>query len=143
MQYGLIFALQNIIRSDIFTRYCVEIPIAGQRAFEGGDIALFASLLKSNNKGVQVHRISSVVFYILLAVPVIVVFTKVDRLQFKEQKRIKKSYVENGMDQKSPTAKAKIDCVAAAAAQYEKSCVQVLKSGLVPPAWMKYCAVSN
>jgi hypothetical protein len=47
------------------------------------------------------------------------------------------------MNPKAAAAKAKIDCVAAAAAQYEKSCVQILQSDLVPRAWMKYCAVSN
>ncbi|KZP09568.1 hypothetical protein FIBSPDRAFT_900413 [Athelia psychrophila] len=106
--------------------YCIEVPIAGQRPFERGDISLFESLLHSDNK-----------------VPVIVVFTKIDRLQFKEQKRIKKSYVEGGMDAKTATAKAKIDCVAAAAAEYEKSCVKILESGLVPKAWTKFCVVSN
>ncbi|KAE9410719.1 hypothetical protein BT96DRAFT_912200 [Gymnopus androsaceus JB14] len=96
--------------------YCIEVPIAGQRPFERGDIALFESLLQSDNK-----------------VPVIVVFTKMDRLQFREQKRIKKSYVDSGMDSKAATAKAKVDC----------SCVKVLESSLVPKAWTKYCAVSN
>lgn len=79
----------------------------------------------------------------MLAVPVIVVFTKMDRLQFREQKRIKKSYVDSGMDSKAATAKAKVDCVAAAISEYEQSCVKVLESSLVPKAWTKYCAVSN
>ena len=33
------------------SRYCIEIPVAGQRPFEGGDIALLDSLIKSGNKG--------------------------------------------------------------------------------------------
>lgn len=66
-----------------------------------------------------------------------------DRLQFKEQKRIKKSYVDGGMDAKTATAKAKIDAVAAATSEYEKSCVKVLNSDLVPKAWTKFCVVSN
>jgi hypothetical protein len=76
-------------------------------------------------------------------VPVIVVFTKIDRLRFQEHKRIKRSYITNGMDAKAAAAQAKNDCVAAAAALYDKTCVQVLQSDLVPRAWMKYCAVSN
>jgi hypothetical protein len=28
-------------------------------------------------------------------------------------------------------------------AQYQKSCVDILRSDLVPMAWAKYCAVSN
>jgi GTP-binding protein EngB required for normal cell division len=90
-----------------------------------------------------VYLISFAVFNTLLAVPVIVVFTKIDRLQFKEQRRIKKLHIENGLNAKAATARAKIECVAAAAAEYEKCCVQILKSDLIPPAWMEYCAVSN
>ncbi|KIM75259.1 hypothetical protein PILCRDRAFT_684233 [Piloderma croceum F 1598] len=106
--------------------YCVEIPIAGQRPFEGGDIAFFNSLIESNNK-----------------VPVIVVFTKIDRLQFREQKRLKKIYIDRGMEAKPALAQAKTDCATEAAAAYQKSCVDVLQSDLIPAAWMKHCAVSN
>jgi len=105
--------------------YCVEIPIAGQRPFEGGDIALFDSLMKSGNR-----------------VPVIVAFTKIDRLEFKEKKRLKKMYVEMGMDAKQALDRAKTECVAAAAAEYNKYCVEILESDLVPPAWTRYCPVS-
>lgn len=106
--------------------YCIEIPIAGQRPFEGGDVALFRSLLETRNK-----------------VPVIVVFTKLDRLQFREQKRLKKLYIDQGMDPKSAQAKAKLDCVAAAKKQYETSCVAILQSKFVPAAWTRFCPVSN
>ncbi|EKM49677.1 uncharacterized protein PHACADRAFT_265240 [Phanerochaete carnosa HHB-10118-sp] len=105
--------------------YCIEIPIAGQRPFEGGDIALLDSLKRSGNK-----------------VPVIVVFTKIDRLEFREQKRLKSEHIQSGMDKASATAKAKQDCIAAGVKEYEKSCVGVLKSDLVPNAWTHYCAVS-
>jgi hypothetical protein len=37
--------------TDAPDRYCVEIPIAGQRPFEGGDISLFKSLMETDNKG--------------------------------------------------------------------------------------------
>lgn len=65
-----------------------------------------------------------------------------DRLRFREQKRIKKDHVAKGMDPKEATAQAKIDCIAVANADYEKSCVEVLRSMLPPEAWKKYCAVS-
>ena len=38
-------------RADDIVRYCIEIPIAGQRPFEGGDVALFRFLLETRNKG--------------------------------------------------------------------------------------------
>lgn len=79
----------------------------------------------------------------LCSVPVIVVFTKIDRLQFREQKRLKKIYIEGGMEAKLALAQAKINCVAEAAAEYKKSCLDVLRSDLVPAAWSKCCAVSN
>lgn len=77
------------------------------------------------------------------SVPVIVVFTKIDRLEFREQKRLQKHYIKTGMDLKAALAQAKTECVAAASAEFEKSCVMVLKSDLLPPAWMHYCPVSN
>ena len=40
-----------LCRVDDIVRYCIEIPIAGQRPFEGGDVALFRSLLETRNKG--------------------------------------------------------------------------------------------
>jgi hypothetical protein len=76
-------------------------------------------------------------------VPVIVAFTKVDRLEFKEQKRIKRQYLDQGMPSKEALQRAKAECIAAAAEEYEKCCVAVLQSDLVPPAWTRYCAVSN
>lgn len=106
--------------------YCIEIPVAGQRPFEGGDIALLNSLKQTGNK-----------------VPVIVVFTKLDRLEYREQKRLRAEYIKAGMDKKDASAKAKTDSIGAAMKEYEKSCVNVLKSDLVPDAWAHYCAVSN
>lgn len=76
-------------------------------------------------------------------VPVIVVFTKLDRLEFREQKRIKKMYVEQGMDGKSASILAKNEAAAAAASAYETTCVKVLESDLVPRAWTSHCSVSN
>jgi hypothetical protein len=37
--------------SNVIDRYCIEVPLAGQRPFEGGDISLFNLLLKTDNKG--------------------------------------------------------------------------------------------
>ena len=90
----------------------------------------------------QHHRQSHIYTHRSL-VPVIVVFTKLDRLQFREQKRLKKLYVDQGMDPKSAQAKAKLDCVAAAKEQYETSCVAILQSSFVPAAWTRFCPVSN
>ena len=77
------------------------------------------------------------------AVPIIIVFTKIDRLEFKEQKRLKAEYISSGVDKVTATKRAKDVRIAAARSAYEKSCVSVLKSSLVPPAWTHYCAVSN
>lgn len=76
-------------------------------------------------------------------VPVIVVFTKLDRLEFREQKRIQKMYVKQGMDGKSASIQAKKEAAAAATLAYETSCVEVLESDLVPRAWSLHCSVSN
>ena len=46
------------------------------------------------------------------------------------------------MDRARANAKAKEDCIATALNVYEKTCVSVLRSTLVPPAWTLYCAVS-
>ena len=73
----------------------------------------------------------------------IVVFTKIDRLEFKEQKRLKAHYISSGVDKVAATRNAKADCIDAAKKAYEESCVRVLKSSLVPAAWTHYCAVSN
>ena len=80
---------------------------------------------------------------IIYQVPVIIVFTKLDRLEFKEQKRLRAEYAQSGLDKATAIVKARQDCIAAALKAYEKSCVGVLKSKLVPPAWARYCAVSN
>ncbi|GJE91866.1 hypothetical protein PsYK624_080170 [Phanerochaete sordida] len=106
--------------------YCIEIPIAGQRPFEGGDIALLESLKESGNK-----------------VPVIIVFTKLDRLEYREQRRLKAEYVEAGMDKKEAAVKARTDSIAEGVKAYERTCVSVLRSSLVPSAWTAHCAVSN
>jgi len=71
-----------------------------------------------------------------------VAFTKIDRLEFKEKKRLKKMYVEMGMDVKQALDRAKTECVVTAAAEYNKYCVEILESDLVPPAWTRYCPVS-
>ena len=71
-----------------------------------------------------------------------IVFTKVDRLEFREQKRLKAEYIKAGMDKAMAAAKAKEESIEAAQEAYEESCVSVLKSKLVPPAWTHYCAVS-
>jgi hypothetical protein len=66
-----------------------------------------------------------------------------DRLEFRIRKRLKQHYVAEGMDNKAATQKAAEKCEAEALAQYQKSCVDILRSDLVPMAWAKYCAVSN
>jgi predicted GTPase len=76
-------------------------------------------------------------------VPVIVAFTKIDRLEFRVKKRLKQEYVAAGMDSKIAMQKAAEKCLAVAAAEYEKSCVDILRSDFVPKAWVSYCAVSN
>lgn len=76
-------------------------------------------------------------------VPLIVVFTKLDKLQYRERERLRTLYRSQGMDPKSALAKAKDDCVAAATKEYENSCVEILKSRLVPAAWSRFCPVSN
>jgi len=129
--------------SDDIVRYCIEIPIAGQRPFEGGDVALFRSLLETRNKGEKTASAPISYYTYRSLVPVIVVFTKLDRLQFREQKRLKKLYIDQGMDPKSAQAKAKLDCVAAAKKEYETSCVAILQSKFVPAAWARFCPVSN
>ena len=75
-------------------------------------------------------------------VPLIVVFTKLDKLEYRELQRLKTLYKGQGMDQQSALAKAKNDCVAAATKEYETSCVKILKSSLVPGAWTGFCPVS-
>jgi hypothetical protein len=75
-------------------------------------------------------------------VPVIVVFTKMDRLRFREQKRLTKQHIGLGMDTNEAKARAKVECIGAADAAYEESCVKVLQSDLVPRAWKHHCAVS-
>lgn len=71
-----------------------------------------------------------------------VVFTKLDRLEFKQQKLLKAEYINSGMDRAAATSRAKEECISAASEAYEESCVFVLKSKLVPHAWTDYCAVS-
>jgi hypothetical protein len=52
-----------------------------------------------------------------------------DRLQYREQKRIKKMYIEGQMEATLALAQAKIDCIAEAAIEYQKSCVDLQKEG--------------
>jgi hypothetical protein len=40
-----------LCRSDEVLRFCIQIPIFGERLFESGDVALFHSLLETRNKG--------------------------------------------------------------------------------------------
>lgn len=51
MPYGTMFGINHHSDSYSRSRYCVEIPRAGERVFEGGDIALLESLKQSNNEG--------------------------------------------------------------------------------------------
>ena len=78
------------------------------------------------------------------SVPLIVVFTKLDRLQFRQRMRLKKTNTEGGMDPKAAAAKAETDCIASASDIYQKSCVDVLQSKRITgmQAWSAYCAVS-
>ncbi|KAG1840195.1 hypothetical protein DFJ58DRAFT_907932 [Suillus subalutaceus] len=102
--------------------YCVEIPLGGERLFEGGDLVLMEYLKSSS-------------------VPLIVVFTKLDKLQFSERMRLQKEYTSNGQNSKA-MRNAKEQYVAAAAKKYQSSCVDVLQSPKIPQAWSHYCAVS-
>ncbi|GJE91859.1 hypothetical protein PsYK624_080100 [Phanerochaete sordida] len=106
--------------------YCVEAPAAGGRAFEAGDITLLESLKKSGNK-----------------VPVIIVFTKFDRVEFREQRRLQNEYIESGMDERQAVIKAKTDSHSAALKTYHKTCVASLKSNLPSDAWTAHCAISS
>ena len=103
----------------------------------------FVPCWRQETKARNWHQRQSHIYTHRSLVPVIVVFTKLDRLQFREQKRLKKLYIDQGMDPKSAQAKAKLDCVAAAKKEYETSCVAILQSKFVPAAWARFCPVSN
>ncbi|KAF8638745.1 hypothetical protein AX17_001986 [Amanita inopinata Kibby_2008] len=106
--------------------YCVEVPVGGERVFEGGDLRLFQMLKQSNS-----------------SIAMIVVFTKIDRLRFQEKRRLKKGYVQKGMDSRAATERAQSEHLASAEARYNESCVGVLQSVSALKDWAKYCAVSN
>jgi hypothetical protein len=75
-------------------------------------------------------------------VPLIVVFTKIDRLRFREQRQLKKTYMHSGMDAETATTRSHEESAAAVDAKFAKSCVEVLQSDRIPKAWAEYCAVS-
>jgi hypothetical protein len=58
-------------------------------------------------------------------------------------KRLKAQYVAIGMNDKAAKERARMDCLATTTAEYQRSCVDVLRSDLVPRAWIEYGAVSN
>ncbi|GJE96835.1 hypothetical protein PsYK624_130420 [Phanerochaete sordida] len=106
--------------------YCIEIPTAGQRPFEAGDIALLNHLKQSGNK-----------------VPVIIVFTKYDRILSRARNALHREHRQHGKDETTATALANQGASEVARRDYQKSCVDVLESKLTSASWMHHCAVSR
>lgn len=104
--------------------YCVEIPTAGQRPFEGGDINLLNSLKQCE-------------------VPVIIAFTKFDRLKARERNRLTRQYMRTNMDEERASVMAQVDSEASAKAKFRESCVTFLESRLGCASWTTYCVVSQ
>jgi len=105
--------------------YCIEIPVGGERVFEGGDVKLLELMKQSSNN-----------------IPIIVVFTKLDRLQFHEKRRLKKEYVRKGLSAQDAAARAEVEYINSSKEKYTDSCIKILESISVLKAWAKYTFVS-
>ncbi|KZS91516.1 hypothetical protein SISNIDRAFT_496568 [Sistotremastrum niveocremeum HHB9708] len=107
--------------------YCTEVPTSGERIFEGGDLTFFKELKKQSP-----------------VPPVIIVFTKYDRLVFREQESIKEQKLRNdpNLRPREAARQAKAEGKTKAAAIFEEKCVKVMKSKL-PRVWNAYCKVSR
>ncbi|KZT37749.1 hypothetical protein SISSUDRAFT_825033 [Sistotremastrum suecicum HHB10207 ss-3] len=104
--------------------YCVQIPVAGERPFEAGDQAFFQDLLGKNN------------------VPLIVVFTKFDKLQFRQRQLARQRYIDAGMSKAEALERAKSASLKMAEDEFKRTCVNVLESDFVSKSWTSYCKVS-
>ncbi|KZS96486.1 hypothetical protein SISNIDRAFT_483043 [Sistotremastrum niveocremeum HHB9708] len=104
--------------------YCIQIPTAGERLFQAGDEELFRELKKCNKA------------------PLIVVFTKFDRLVKSMQLSLREDYMAQGLDRASAVEKSKLEAREKAVVEYKRTCVSVLNSGVVASAWSNFCFVS-
>ena len=69
-------------------------------------------------------------------------FTKFDRVRFREQRRLQKEYIRAGMGEKQAAIQAKADSESAVPKTYDEICVSALKNSLPPETWTSHCAVS-
>lgn len=77
-----------------------------------------------------------------ILVPLVVVFTKLDKLHFREKQRLKKEYKSKGQSLQEATTRAQEEYLETSKVKYTESCLKILNSIAVLKGWARHTFVS-